>query len=100
MSPAKTDTEWIHGPLPHIVVAKVDVVLVVIKSSTEHHNSLSREGNLKLRLQYLLCNKLQYSTSGTDDQDDGGGRRFAQQRGCFLRGAIYRFHSRYKAPDL
>lgn len=88
-----TNTEMIDSLLPHIIVAEVVVLLVVVKSSTELHTSVPTKENLKLRLQYLLCNKLQNCTSGNDDQDIGGGRSFAQQRCCFLRGAIYRFHS-------
>lgn len=72
--------------IPHIVVVVV-VVVVVVKAFTESHTfvqpnqppPLPKKQTSKLRQQYLLCNKLQNGTSGTEDDDKA--RNFCAQHG-------------------
>lgn len=91
--------------IPHIVV--VVVVVVVVKAFTEFFTHfcttqpplpLPKKQTSKLRQQYLLYNKLPNGTSGTGDGDKA--HNFLHNMGLFHEWDIYRFHSRYEAPDL
>lgn len=91
--------------IPRIVVV---VVVVVVKAFTElhtfcttqppHPHHLPKKQASKLRQQYLLCNKLPNGTSGAEDGDKA--HNFLHNVGLFHEWDIYRFHSRYEAPDL
>lgn len=89
--------------IPRIVV----VVVVVVKAFAELRTfvqpnhprpTFPRSKPSKLRQQYLLCNKLPNGTSGAEDGDKA--HNFLHNVGLFHERDIYRFYSRYEAPDL